>query len=274
MSNILLRAITGTIFIAVILGSIWLGLSTSIVIISSITILSLNEYIDLFKSSGVSINKPLALTFGISIFGILLTQFVITPSFLNLNLTVLTFPLVFGYLLTELYRKKTNPLTNIGITFIGFIYIFTPFILTLLILKNEIDAQYLLMGMFILIWTNDTFAYLSGRFFGKTKLFERISPKKTWEGTIGGILFTVIAAIILSQFSDARYSPVFWVVSALIIAPCAIFGDLFESLIKRSLNVKDSGTILPGHGGLLDRFDAALFTVPFFFTWMIIYSQI
>ena len=104
-------------------------------------------------------------------------------------------------------------------------------------------------------------------------MFERISPKKTWEGTIGGILFTAIAAIILSQFSDARYNLLFWVISALIIAPCAIFGDLFESLIKRSLNVKDSGTILPGHGGLLDRFDAALFTVPYFFTWMIIYSQ-
>lgn len=273
MSNILLRAITGTIFISVILGSIWFGLLTSIIIISLISILSLNEYIDLFKNSEVSLNKSLVLIFGVSIFGILLTEYIIGQDLLEINLSIFILPILFGYLLTELYRKKDNPLTNIGIGFIGFIYIFTPFILTLLILKKEIDAQYLLMGMFILIWTNDTFAYLSGRFFGKTKLFERISPKKTWEGTIGGILFTVIAAIILSQFSDARYNLLFWVISALIIAPCSIFGDLFESLIKRSLNVKDSGTILPGHGGLLDRFDAALFTVPFFFTWMIIYSQ-
>lgn len=273
MSNILLRAITGTIFISVILGSIWFGLLTSIIIISLISILSLNEYIDLFKNSEVSLNKSLVLIFGVSIFGILLTEYIIGQDLLEINLSIFILPILFGYLLTELYRKKDNPLTNIGIGFIGFIYIFTPFILTLLILKKEIDAQYLLMGMFILIWTNDTFAYLSGRFFGKTKLFERISPKKTWEGTIGGILFTAIAAIILSQFSDARYNLLFWVISALIIAPCAIFGDLFESLIKRSLNVKDSGTILPGHGGLLDRFDAALFTVPFFFTWMIIYSQ-
>lgn len=273
MSNILLRAITGTIFISVILGSIWFGLLTSIIIISLISILSLNEYIDLFKNSEVSLNKSLVLIFGVSIFGILLTEYIIDQELLEINLSIFILPVLFGYLLTELYRKKDNPLTNIGIGFIGFIYIFTPFILTLLILKKEIDAQYLLMGMFILIWTNDTFAYLSGRFFGKTKLFERISPKKTWEGTIGGILFTAIAAIILSQFSDARYNLLFWVISALIIAPCSIFGDLFESLIKRSLNVKDSGTILPGHGGLLDRFDAALFTVPFFFTWMIIYSQ-
>ena len=124
-----------------------------------------------------------------------------------------------------------------------------------------------------MIWTNDTFAYLSGRFFGKTKLFERISPKKTWEGTIGGILFTIVASIILYQFSDVRYTIVFWIVSAIIIAPGAIFGDLFESLLKRSLGVKDSGKILPGHGGLLDRFDASLFTIPFFYCWMIIYSQ-
>ena len=125
--------------------------------------------------------------------------------------------------------------------------------------------------MFLLIWTNDTFAYLSGRFFGKTKLFERISPKKTWEGTIGGIIFTIIVGISISYWT-IEYNMFFWVFAALLIAPCSIFGDLLESLFKRSLNIKDSGNILPGHGGILDRFDAAIFAIPFFYTLVIIYS--
>jgi phosphatidate cytidylyltransferase len=124
--------------------------------------------------------------------------------------------------------------------------------------------------MFLLIWTNDTFAYFSGRAFGKRKLFERISPKKTWEGTIGGILFTLLLGFIIGAYIN-KGEVLFWMVSALIIAPGAIFGDLLESLFKRSLNIKDSGKILPGHGGVLDRFDAALFTIPFFYCWSIIY---
>jgi phosphatidate cytidylyltransferase len=123
---------------------------------------------------------------------------------------------------------------------------------------------------FLLIWTNDSFAYFSGRAFGKHKLFERISPKKTWEGTFGGILFTLLLGFIIGSYIN-KGEVLFWMISALIIAPGAILGDLLESLFKRSLAVKDSGKILPGHGGVLDRFDAALFTIPFFYCWSIIY---
>lgn len=129
----------------------------------------------------------------------------------------------------------------------------------------------LAIGMFLLIWTNDTFAYLTGRFIGKTKLFERISPKKTWEGTIGGVVFTIGVGYLIGLWSS-DYTSTFWMVSAVLIAPCAIFGDLLESLFKRSLNIKDSGNILPGHGGILDRFDATLFAVPFFYSWVMFYN--
>ena len=123
--------------------------------------------------------------------------------------------------------------------------------------------------MFILIWTNDSMAYATGRLIGKTKLFERISPKKTWEGTIGGIIFTLGAGFLWS-FYVSELPLIFWIICSPLVAVAAIFGDLFESQIKRQLGVKDSGTILPGHGGILDRFDAALMAIPIFYgLWMI-----
>jgi phosphatidate cytidylyltransferase len=128
------------------------------------------------------------------------------------------------------------------------------------------------IGMFLLIWTNDSFAFLTGKFFGKTKLFERISPKKTWEGTIGGGLLTILVAALLAFFYNDKQDLIFWIGAAIIVVPCSVLGDLLESLFKRNLNLKDSGTILPGHGGILDRFDAALFTVPFYFCWSLFYS--
>ncbi len=120
---------------------------------------------------------------------------------------------------------------------------------------------------------NDTFAYLSGRIAGKTKLIERISPNKTWEGTIGGIIFTILAGIAVGYLFDSEHI-LFWIVSAIIIAPCAILGDLIESLFKRNLDVKDTGNIMPGHGGILDRFDATFLVVPFFLAWAFIYSNL
>jgi phosphatidate cytidylyltransferase len=141
-------------------------------------------------------------------------------------------------------------------------------ILPLYVLRS-IGGLLYLIGMFILIWTNDTFAYLTGRFLGKTKLFERISPKKTWEGTLGGIVFSLVASVLLAHYMEDDL--VFWMISAVLISLGAIFGDLFESMLKRNAGIKDSGNIIPGHGGVLDRFDAALFGAPIFYLWMQLY---
>jgi len=183
------------------------------------------------------------------------------------------FPLFFTLILVELWRKTDHPIVNMSVMVFGIIYVVIPFFLTIDLNLRENDENFmpLIVGMYLLIWTNDTFAYFSGRLFGRTKLFERISPKKTWEGTIGGILFTLILGYIIGAFIN-QGEEMFWLISAMIIAPCAIFGDLLESLFKRSLNIKDSGKILPGHGGILDRFDAALFAIPFFYCWAMIYD--
>ena len=126
----------------------------------------------------------------------------------------------------------------------------------------------LLVGFFIVIWGNDTFAYLSGMAFGKHKLLERVSPKKTWEGTFGGALFSFIAVIVLSLFFK-ELNAFEWIGFALTIIIFGTFGDLFESLIKRTLGLKDSGNIMPGHGGILDRFDSILMAAPFAYIYIV-----
>ena len=269
MSNILLRAITGFFFISLIIGSLWIGGVTGVIVLALFAILGLNEYFNLFNNhEKISINKKIAFMTSSIIF--LILSFLINFNF-ELKYMIIVIPIIFLYLLIELYRKKTNPIENLGIFTLSISYIIIPFILAIHLNLISSHQEPLVIGMFLLIWTNDTFAYLSGRFFGKTKLFERISPKKTWEGTIGGIIFTIIVGISIS-FWTIEYNMSFWVLAALLIAPCSIFGDLLESLFKRSLNIKDSGNILPGHGGILDRFDAAIFAIPFFYTLVIIYS--
>ncbi len=125
----------------------------------------------------------------------------------------------------------------------------------------------ILLGIFILIWASDSGAYVFGVTMGKNKLFERISPKKTWEGFIGGVVISQVAAFLLSRyFGDLGY--LHWGIIAGIVAVFGTLGDLVESMIKRSVKIKDSGKILPGHGGILDRFDSLLFTIPVIFTYL------
>lgn len=270
MNNLLLRAITGTIFVTLIVFALWFGFEATLIVMGLFLTLGLIEFFNLFKENKiVTLSGNLSTVVNLIIFGIcILVAKEIIP---EKNSIIYISPILFLLFLTELWRKKENPLLNIGLMGFSFFYLVIPFYLIILLNLKSDHENPLAIGMFLLIWTNDVFAYLTGRLIGKTKLFERISPKKTWEGTIGGITFTIIVGYLISLYSS-EYSPLFWIISALIIAPCAIFGDLLESLFKRSLNIKDSGTILPGHGGILDRFDATLFAVPFFYCWVMIYS--
>jgi phosphatidate cytidylyltransferase len=268
LSNLALRSITGAIFGTVVIGSILWHPYAQIAVFSIFMILGLAEFYRLFKSHPiVEVSSEIGIFIGCFIYILL-----IGLSLSNLPIIVITilFPLFFTLILNELWAKKEHPLINISVLVFGIVYVVIPFYLSIdLSLRNTSYLPHV-VGMFLLIWTNDSFAYFSGRLFGKHKLFERISPKKTWEGTIGGVLFTLVLGYIIGTYVNEGET-LFWIVSAIIIAPCAIFGDLLESLFKRSLNIKDSGSILPGHGGILDRFDAALFAIPFFYCWSMIY---
>lgn len=144
-------------------------------------------------------------------------------------------------------------------------YIVIPFILTNYITigqKNKYNEK-ILITIFICIWTNDTFAYLVGKNFGKRKLFPSVSPKKTIEGFLGGIIFTIICSMLLSKYYIETKNSYIWIVIAIIISIFSTLGDLIESKFKRVAEIKDSGNIMPGHGGILDRLDSIIFVVPF-----------
>ena len=268
MNNVLLRSVTGAVFISIILIPLFYSDTISTIVFGLFMSIGLIEFYKLFKYVDlVGVSWRTGLLYGTITYGISsLVLFNLLPP----AVLIILLPLLFSIIVLELWRKKKNALINASVLVFGIVYITIPFILMVLIITMDNNVFPLLAGMFILTWTNDTFAYLSGRIAGKTKLFERVSPNKTWEGTIGGIVFTVLAGVAIAYLFSPEYL-FFWVVSALIIVPCSIFGDLIESLFKRNVNVKDTGTIMPGHGGVLDRFDATFFVVPFFLMWVIIY---
>lgn len=160
------------------------------------------------------------------------------------------------------------PFTNIAYTLAGLVFVCLPFTFfhALAYIKGGFNFHYPL-AFLLLLWANDTGAYLVGVKFGRTKLFERHSPKKTWEGFIGGILISAGVALIINYyFKDLLWNQ--WVSVAILISCFGTLGDLIESMFKRSINVKDSGGILPGHGGLLDRFDGLFVAAPVVYTYL------
>ncbi|MGX7668512.1 phosphatidate cytidylyltransferase [Flavobacterium pedocola] len=169
-------------------------------------------------------------------------------------------------LIFDLFQEKTKPKNDTLSKYVTlFGYIILPFVLIMKL--PNIDNLYnprIIIGIFIIIWTNDTFAYIVGKSLGKHKLFERISPKKTIEGFLGGLVFAMIGSYILSIYFTF-FSPAIWVATGLIVAVFGTIGDLIESKFKRMAGVKDSGKIMPGHGGILDRLDSVIFAVPFLY---------
>lgn len=182
---------------------------------------------------------------------------------LKMTLPLLALPLLL--MIAELFRNAQQPVLNVAGAIFAIVYISVPFALlnymTAYQSADHASTPWLLLAFFVVLWVNDTFAYLTGKLMGKHHIFKRISPKKTWEGTIGGVLFSLAAGYAFAQFSSVL-RPWEWLTLAGLIASSGIFGDFAESMFKRSFNIKDSGNLLPGHGGLLDRFDSLLFAAP------------
>ncbi|MDD3858583.1 MAG: phosphatidate cytidylyltransferase [Bacteroidales bacterium] len=272
MNNFLKRTLTGSIFVAI---------TTSLILINEWTFLAfvlianLWLSIEFFRISSHDQTKALSFT---SIFtGSIAIALVFLGKIFDINNSIywlILIPALFIFI-EELFLNKQNPLRNISVSVLSLIYITMPLITSiLLVFGNNFDFQNssknfhpeLLIGILILIWIFDSMAYCFGVPLGKHKLFVRVSPKKSWEGTIGGALFVIIAGIFMYKFLPVLSQTDWIVISALVIVFGTI-GDLIESLFKRSINVKDSGETLPGHGGLLDRLDSFIFTLP----WILIY---
>jgi len=267
MNNFIVRAITGALFVGAIIGAILWNHLAATILFGAFMALGVQEFTRLINQhSGNKSQQTFAVIVSLVIY--IGTAAVISDK-IPPSVLFLAFPVLTISFLISLSSKSPTSIQNVALTYFSVIYITVPFIL-IMHLCFESDNKWDIIGMFVLIWTNDTFAYLTGRMIGKTKLFERISPKKTWEGTIGGVVFALIAGLCWSTWMSDTLPLEFWLIVSPLVAFGAIFGDLFESQFKRQIGVKDSGNILPGHGGILDRFDAALMAIPIFYgLWMI-----
>ena len=271
MSTLVQRGITGIIFVTVMIAGIYGGRIPFQLLFALITVMSIWEYLNLTVKGNLFRR----------VFGTFLctTPYLIMAAYLNnfigiaeaTNLAILFLPILMLIFLYELTAKAEKPYNNIGHIFLALLYIGVPFALLLLVvLGNGQFRPNIVMGILIMTWMNDTGAYLVGSKIGKTKLFPRISPKKTWEGSLGGVFVTFIVAYILSlYFTSLTLGQ--WLILGALVAVFGSLGDLVESMLKRSINVKDSGNILPGHGGMLDRFDAFIFLIPFASAFILVF---
>lgn len=277
-NNFVLRSITGIIFVTVLVGCIFGGPISFTILFSIITGLSIYEFGTIVEKSGeVQINKRICILAGIFMF-LAFAYIGLVP---RKNEVFIPYLFLLLYIfISELYLKKKNPIHNWAYAMMSQVYIALPFSLLNILAYYSLDGEsvsgftpILPLSIFIFNWVNDTGAYCTGMLFGKHRLFERISPKKSWEGSIGGGVFSILAAWAMSHFFPFMSTGV-WIGLGLTVVVFGTWGDLTESLMKRTLGIKDSGNILPGHGGMLDRFDSTLMAVPAAVLYLYIMSLI
>jgi phosphatidate cytidylyltransferase len=269
VSNLALRFITGFIGVAIMAGCILWGAAPFCLLFLFISLASLHEFYTLSEKSGVRPQKYLGLVTGLTVF-LAVSIFSTTVTRYDFYPQLLFIPFAFSIFIAELYRNSEKPFNNIGWTLLGIFYI--PFSLALFtwISFTNIFTGYepgFILGFLIILWAGDIGAYFIGIKFGKHRLFERHSPKKTWEGSFGGAIASFLAAFLVSTYFDVM-PLIHWMVVTAIIIVTSTLGDLVESMFKRSIEIKDSGSALPGHGGFLDRFDGIFISAPFVFTYL------
>lgn len=266
-NNFIQRAVTGVLFVIVLVGCILYSPLSFGILFTIISVLSVHEFAQLVsKSSEVSINKTITALGGAYLFLSLMSF--CTQQSVGARVFLPYLGLLLYMMITELYLKKKNPTGNWAYSMLSQLYVALPFaLLNVLAFQNSPETgsvtynPILPLSIFVFIWLSDTGAYCVGSLIGKHRLFERISPKKSWEGSIGGGIFSIASSLGFAHFFP--FMPGWqWVGLAIVVVIFGTWGDLTESLMKRQLGIKDSGNILPGHGGMLDRFDSALMAIP------------
>ena len=280
MKNFLIRTASGAVMLIVVLGAMLLSKWSFMALMSVIAIGGMWEFYRFSQKAGYEPMKALGIFTGVVMLcaGLALSMFFDSANSGNalillvasMAALVLIVPLMF---ICELYRKSATPIANIATSLLGALYVALPMalliVIPMLLGGGEWNPWIMILYIFI-IWANDVFAYLFGITLGRHRLFERISPKKSWEGFFGGLLGAMAMGWVAATILGA--SVPMWIGLALVAAISGVFGDLVESLMKRSVDIKDSGNIIPGHGGWLDRFDALILSAPFVFIYACIYT--
>ena len=275
MKNLITRALTGIIFVAVLLGAICFHSYYFLGVFGCVTFLTLWEFYGLVSKYENAATKRLIDSIGGTY--LFVAAFVYTHGLAGGNVFLPYILFLIYAMVAELYDKNSNPINNWAFTLFAQVYCAGSFSLLNLIASASGSGSlhtipYFVLAIFVFVWMNDTGAYLVGSLIGKRKLFQRISPNKSWEGFFGGLVFALIASLVF-----AHYIPLVnlyhWLGLAVTIVVFGTWGDLIESLLKRTLEVKDSGHILPGHGGMLDRFDSVLLAIPAAYIYIELFIQ-
>ena len=280
MRNLLVRAASGVVLFGVVLGAILWSKWSFAALLLAIIVGGQIEFYRMAQKAGYWPQRAMGVASGILIFIVAFAMMWLFDKSSDLDsrylmitgglvlYIILLLPLMF---ICELFRKSATPIANIATSLMGVVYVAMPLSLLLfipLLLGGGEWKPWTLLFYIFIIWANDVFAYLFGITLGKHRLFERISPKKSWEGFVGGLIGAMGMGYLAATIMGGDH--IEWIGMALIAAITGVFGDLVESLFKRSVDVKDSGQVIPGHGGWLDRFDALLLSVPFAFIYLVI----
>ncbi|MBK6829830.1 MAG: phosphatidate cytidylyltransferase [Flavobacteriales bacterium] len=258
MKELATRTLTGAVYVALVLGAAWLGPRTTALLFLPVALIAAWEW-HLLYWKGSDDAPPIGLTIVLS-----LVVYVAACLEISLRMTngTITLSVIAGTLLLLTFLLLRSGSTDPGKVFTGHLgtVIYATMPMAIAAALVQVDHR-LFIGFMVLLWTNDTGAYLVGKLLGRNKLMPTVSPGKTWEGFVGGVLLTALVGWAISASTDVL-SLRFWLVAATVVALAGTIGDLLESALKRAAGVKDSGRILPGHGGILDRFDGYLLAAP------------
>ena len=276
MKNLVVRTLSGLVLAAVVLGAIVWSQWSFGALLAVLLVGGMYEFYALAGKQGNAPQKVVGLVAGVVLF-------VLNFAFVSDDIEILgdarqAFGCGLAFLLLllpamficELYRRQENPVASgIGTTIMGICYVALPLSLMcyIPIVGSDTWNPWIMVAYIFIIWANDVFAYLVGMSVGRHRLCERLSPKKSWEGFFGGIAGAVVMGIVAARMLDGNMWV--WAGLALVAAVSGVLGDLVESMFKRAAGVKDSGRLIPGHGGVLDRFDAMLLSAPFVFVYML-----
>jgi phosphatidate cytidylyltransferase len=278
VTNFIRRTVTGAFIVICVLGGMWLHPVSFFIVVAVIIAGTQYEYYMMVRGTGVRPQAIAGITAGLAIY---LISTAVAAGWLPGKSFLFLIPVATVVMVTELFRKVERPFDSLAHTFFSILYTAAPFSLLPFAAFGHTGLEPLIrmngvgfspaipVGFFILLWTNDSGAYLVGSTIGKHRLFERISPKKSWEGFFGGLLLTMLVARLIGGWLGVADNGE-WMVIAAIISIAGTAGDLLESLLKRSLELKDSGTFLPGHGGFLDRFDSVVVSFPLVYLYLAI----
>ncbi len=281
MTNLVRRTVTGAFIVIFVLGGLWLHPVTFFIVGAVMIGGTQHEYYMMVRGTGV---RPQLVTGIISGFILYFTSTMIAIGWIPAKGFLVLIPVISIVMFIELFRNVERPFDSLAHTFFSILYTAVPFSLFPFSAFNQTGLEPLLqmegirfspgilIGFFLLLWTNDTGAYLVGSLIGKHRLFERISPKKSWEGFFGGMILTLLVARLFSGWLGVA-DTTGWMIIAFIISVAGTLGDLLESMLKRSLGLKDSGTVMPGHGGFLDRFDSVVVAFPLVYLYLALAVQ-